>query len=164
MIKGLLISVLLAAMAVAPAPQKNSNEPSRAAQEDDIREAVYKYQIKNFDLIVAYHFIAVNGKNPPAAVLQRLHGLQPPVLPVSEAEKIKKPMRQIQNRNDFKQGALFNQGQIKWISDTKADVEGGFECGDICDEASGVFHVSRTENKWVVDSFDAVAPPAKPKK
>jgi hypothetical protein len=164
MIKGLLISVLLAAMAAAPAPQKNSNETSRTAQEDDIREAVYRYQIKNFDLVVAYHFIAVNGKNPPAAVLQRFHGQQPPVLPVSEAEKIKKPMRQIQNRNDFKQGALFNQGPIKWISDTKADVEGGFECGDICDEASGVFHVSKTENKWVVDSFDAAVPPAKPKK
>jgi len=163
MIKGLLISVLLAATIAAPAPQKNSSETSRAAQEDAIREAVYRYQIKNFDLVVAYHFVAVNGKNPPASVLQRLHGEQPPVLPVSEAQRIKKPMRQIQNRNDFKQGALFNQGQIKWISDLKADVEGGFECGDICDEASGVFHVSRTENKWVVDSFDA-APPAKPKK
>jgi len=164
MIKGLLISVLIAAAVAAPALQKNSGEPSRSAQEEDIREAVYRYQFKDFGLIVAYHFIAVNGKNPPASVLQRLHGEQPPVLPVSDAERIKKPMRQIQNRNDFKQGVLFNQGQIKWISDTKVDVEGGFECGDICDEASGVFHVSKSEGKWVVDSFDAAAPPAKPKK
>jgi hypothetical protein len=164
MIKALLISFLIAAAVVAPASQKNSGDSSRGAQEDDIRETVYRYQIKNFDLIVAYHFIAVNGKNPPSAVLQHFHGEQPPVLPVSEAERIKKPMRQIQNRNDFKQGVLFNQGQIKWISDTKADVEGGFECGDICDEASGVYHVSKSEGKWVVESFDAAAAPAKPKK
>ena len=92
-------------------------------------------------------------------MLQRFHGEQPPVLPVSESEKLKKPMKLVQNRNDFKQGVLFNQGQIKWISDTKADVDGSFECGDICDEASGVYHVSRQDNKWVVDSFD-VAPAA----
>ena len=164
MIKGLLISVLIAAAVTAPAAQKNSGDSSRGAQDDAIRETVYRYQIKNFDLVVAYHFIAVNGKNPPASVLQRLHGEQPPVLPVSDAERIKKPMRLIQNRNDFKQGVLFNQGQIKWISDTKADVDGGFECGDICDEASGVYHVSRVENKWIVDSFDAATAPAKPKK
>jgi hypothetical protein len=164
MIKALLTSFLIAATIAAPASQKNSGDSSRGALEDDLREIVYRYQIKNFDLIVAYHFIAVNGKNPPAAILQRLHGGQPPVLPVSDAERIKKPMRQIQNRNDFKQGVLFNQGQIKWISDTKVDVEGGFECGDICDEASGVYHLSKSEGKWVVESFDAAPAPAKPKK
>jgi hypothetical protein len=113
MIKALLISVLISAAVATPASQKNAGDASRGAQEDAIREAVYRYQIKSFDLIVAYHFIAVNGKNPPGAVLQRLHGQQPPVLPVSDAERIKKPVRQIQNRNDFKQGVLFNQGQIK---------------------------------------------------
>jgi hypothetical protein len=162
--KTILISVLMAAFVVAPVLQKSGGEPSRADQEDSIREAVFRYQFKSFDLLVAYHFISVNGKNPSAAMLQRFHGEQPPVLPVSESEKIKKPMKLIQNRNDYKQGALFNQGQIKWISDAKVDVDGGFECGDICDEGSGVYHVSRQENKWVVDSFDAAPAAGKPKK
>ena len=162
--KTILISILLAAVFVTPASQKNSGEPSRVDQEDSVREAVYRYQFKNFDLLVAYHFISVNGKNPSAAVLQRFHGEEPPVLPVSDSEKLKKPMKLIQNRNDYKQGVLFNQGQIKWVSDTKADIDGGFECGDICDEASGVYHASRVENKWVVDSFDAAPAAAKPKK
>lgn len=162
--KTILISILMAAVLGAPALQKTAGETSRADQEDIIREAVFRYQFKSFDLLVAYHFISVHGKNPSAAMLQRLHGEQPPVLPVSDSEKLKKPMKMIQNRNDFKQGALFNQGQIKWISDTKADVEGGFECGDICDEATGVYHVSRQENKWVVDSFDAAPAAGKPKK
>ncbi len=162
--KTLLISILMAAFVAAPALQKSTNEPSRADQEDSIRETVFRYQFKNFDLLVAYHFISVNGKNPSSAMLERFHGAQPPVLSVSESERLKRPMKLIQNRNDYKQGALFNQGQIKWISDTKADVDGGFECGDICDEASGVYHVSRQEGKWVVDSFDAAPAAAKPKK
>jgi len=162
--KTILISILMAAAVVSPALQKNSGEAPRAEQEDNIREAVFRYQFKNFDLLVAYHFISVYGKNPQASMLQRFHGEQPPVLPLSDSEKIKKPMKLIQNRNDYKQGALFNQGQIKWISDTRADVDGGFECGDICDEASGVYHASRQENKWVIDSFDAAPAATKPKK
>jgi hypothetical protein len=162
--KTILISILMTAVLSAPALQKATGGAPHTDQEDNIREAVFRYQFKNFDLLVAYHFISMYGKNPSAAMLQRFHGEQPPVLPVSESEKLKKPMKLIQNRNDFKQGALFNQGQIKWISDTKADVDGGFECGDICDEASGVYHVSRQENKWVVDSFDAAPAAGKPKK
>ena len=162
--KTILISILMAAVLSAPALQKAAGGASRTDQEDNIREAVFRYQFKSFDLLVAYHFISMYGKNPSAGMLQRFHGEQPPVLPVSDSEKLKKPMKLIQNRNDFKQGALFNQGQIKWISDTKADVDGGFECGDICDEASGVYHVSRQDNKWVVDSFDAAPAAGKPKK
>src|SRR5271168_5165882 len=112
--KTILISVLMAAFVAAPALQKS--EPSRVEQEGNIREAVFRYQFKNYDLLVAYHFISVNGKNPSGAILQRFHDEQPAVLPVSESEKIKKPMKLIQNRNDYKQGVLFNQGQIKWIS------------------------------------------------
>jgi hypothetical protein len=163
MMKTILISVLMAAFVAAPALQKGG-EPSRADQEDNLREAVFHYQFKSFELVVAYHFISVNGKNPSAAMLQRFHGEQPPVLPVSECEKLKKPMKLIQNRNDYKQGVLFNQGQIKWISDTKADVDGSFECGDICDEATGVYHASRQDNKWVVDSFDVAPAAGKSKK
>jgi hypothetical protein len=162
--KTILISVLMAAFVIAPTIQKSGGEASHSDQEDNIREAVFRYQFKSFDLLVAYHFISVNGKNPSAAMLQRLHGEQPPVLSVSDAERIKRPMKLIQNRNDYKQGALFNQGQIKWISDAKVDVDGGFECGDICDEATGVYHASRQENKWVVDSFDAAPAAGKQKK
>jgi hypothetical protein len=164
MMKAILISVLMAAFVAAPALQKNAGDSPRSEQEDNIREVVFRYQFKNFDLLVAYHFISVYGKNPSAAMLQRFHGEQPPVLPVSESERLKKPMKLIQNRNDYKQGALFNQGQIKWISDTKADVDGNLECGDICDEVSGVYHASRQENKWAVDSFDAAPAASKPKK
>jgi hypothetical protein len=163
MMKAILIPVLMAALVAAPSLQKGG-EPSRADQEDNLREAVFHYQFKSFELLVAYHFISVNGKNPSAAMLQRFHGEQPPVLPVSEAEKVKKPMKLVQNRNDYKQGVLFNQGQIKWISDTKADVDGSFECGDICDEATGVYHASRQDNKWVVDSFDVTPAAGKSKK
>jgi hypothetical protein len=159
--KGILISVLMTVMATAPALQKGAGESTRAEQEDDIREAVFRYQFKNADLLVAYHFLSVNGKNPSAALLQRFHDEQPPALPVSDSEIVKKPMRMVQNRNDYKQGVLFNVGQIKWISDAKVDVDGGFACGDFCDEFSGVYHLTKQGNKWAVDSSDAAAKPKK---
>jgi hypothetical protein len=152
--KFLAIVFLFAAFVAAAPIQKGASESPRAAQEDNIREAVFRYQFQHVELIFAYHFIAIDGKNPSEAFLQRFRDLDPPVRPLSEAERVKKPMRMVVNKNDQKQGVIFYLGPVKWISDTKADVEGRFECGDTCDEYSGVYHVSGQGNSWVVDSFE----------
>jgi hypothetical protein len=154
-VKSLLISFLLATIAAAPVAQKGVAPSPHSAQEDDIREAVFRYQFTHVELIFAYHFIAIDGKNPSEAFLQRFREDDPPVRPISEAERVKKPMRMVVSRNDQKQGVIFYLGPIKWISDTKVDVEGRFECGDTCDEYSGVYHVTKQNNNWVVESFDS---------
>jgi len=148
------LSALFFFLIAAAAPAQKAAESPRAAQDDNVREAVFRYQFAHVELIFAYHFIAIDGKNPPEAFLQRFHDFEPPVRPLSEAERIKKPLRMIVNKNDQKQGVIFYLGQVKWISDVRADVEGRFECGDTCDEYSGVYHVSKQGNDWVVDSFE----------
>jgi hypothetical protein len=157
--KSLLISLLLATLVAAPIAQKGAPESPRAAQEENIRESVFRYQFGNVALIFAYHFIAIDGKNPSEAFLQRFRDNSPPVRPISEAERVKKPMKMVVSKDDQKQGVIFYQGPIKWNSDTKVDVEGRFECGDTCDELSGVYHVSLQDGHWVVDSFDSGAKP-----
>lgn len=155
--KPFIISLFLAALIAipgSPAPQKGASESPRAAQEDNIREAVIRYQIKKLELVVAYHFIAINGKNPPEAFILRFRDLDPPVRPISESLSVKKPMRAIMSRKDQKQGVIFRVGDIKWISDAKVDVESSLECGDSCDETSGLYHVTSQDGKWVVESFD----------
>lgn len=152
----LLIPLLLAIFSVAPAVQKNAVDSPRAAQEEDIHETVFRYQFTKVDMIFAYHFIAIDEKSPPESFLQRFADDNPPVRPISEAERTKKPMRMVVSKRDQKQGIIFYQGPVKWISDAKVDVAGRFECGDTCDELSGVYHVIKHGDHWVVDSFDAV--------
>jgi hypothetical protein len=101
----------------------------------------------------------VDDKNPSDAFLLRFQDDDPPVRPVSEARIVRKPMRGVIDRKTSKEGAIFRVGSIKWISDMKADVDGGYQCGDSCDEKSGVFHVSKQGDHWVVDSFDPASKP-----
>jgi hypothetical protein len=152
--KALLISILLATLVATPATQKGGAESPQAAQDDNVREAVFRYQFSHVTLIFAYHFIAIDGKNPSETFLQRFRDDAPPVRPLSEAERVKKPMKMVVNRNDQKQGVIFYLGPVKWTSEAKADVEGRFECGDTCDELSGVYHVTKQGGIWVVESFD----------
>jgi hypothetical protein len=155
--KLLLIPFLLAALAAAPAAQKSDGNSSQASQEDDVRVAVFHYQFKNVELAFAYYFISVDGKKPSSSFLQRFRDEAPPVESISECVRVKKPIRGIVSRKDDKPGIIFNVGSIKWISAIKVDVAGGFECGDACTNQSGVYHVSRQDNKWVVESFEVAA-------
>lgn len=157
--KPLLISFLLAALVAAPGSQKSNGESSQASQEDDVRATVFHYQFKNVELAFAYFFISVDGKKPSSAFLQRFRDEAPPVESISECVRVKKPIRGIVSRKDDKPGIIFNVGNIKWISATKADVAGGFECGDACTNQFGVYHVSRQDNKWVVEAFEVAPKP-----
>ncbi len=157
--KPFLIAILLATFTVAPAAQKSSGNSSQTSQEDDVREAVFHFQFKNIQLAVEYHFISIDGKKPSSAFVQRFRDEAPPVESISECVRVKKPIRGFVNRKDDKPGIIFNVGAIKWTSPTKADVTGGFDCGDACTNQSGIYHVSRPDNRWVVESFDAAGKP-----
>lgn len=157
--KPFLIPILLATLVATPAAQKGGDTSSQASQEDDVREAVFHYQFKNVQLVVDYHFISIDGKKPSSAFVQRFRDEAPPVESISECVRVKKPMRGFVSRKDDKPGIIFNVGAIRWTSPTKADVTGGFDCGDACTNQSGTYHVSRQGGRWVVESFDAAGKP-----
>lgn len=157
--RSLITLILLASIAVSPSLQKNPPDPEHPTRDDDVREAVVRYQFKVINLVVAFHFISVDDKNPSDAFLLRFQDDVPPVRPISEARIIRKPIRSVIDRKTSKEGAIFRVGSIKWTSDVKADVAGGYECGDSCDEKSGVFHVSKQGDHWVVDSFEPAGKP-----
>lgn len=158
--KPLLISFFLATLVAAPAMQKGSADSAQTSQEDDLREAVFRYQFKTVELVFSYHFISIDGKKPSTAFVQRFRDDAPPVESISECVRVKKPMKGVVSRKDDKPGIIFNVGAIKWISAMKADVEGGYECGDACTEQSGVYHASKQGTRWVVGSFDPAGKPA----
>ena len=147
----------------APAPQAQSQQPAQnananAQNEDDVREAVFRYQFKELNVQVAYYFISIDNKNPTQAFLDRFRENSPEVRPAADAHFEKKPIPGYVERHNDKQGIMFRQGAIRWNSETQADVEGGYECGDLCDPANGAYHVAHTADGWNVTSFD----PAKP--
>ena len=143
----------------APAPQAQSqNANANAQNEDDVREAVFRYQFKQLTVQVAYYFISIDNKNPESAFLDRFRENSPEVRPAADARYEKKPIPGYVEKRTDKQGIMFRQGAIHWNSETQADVEGGYECGELCDPATGVYHVAHSADGWNVTSFD----PAKP--
>lgn len=160
--KGLRVTcvMLLAALLVpvAGVAQQQPASASSAQQEDDVREAVFRYQFKTLDFQVAFFFISVDNKNPSQAFLDRFRENDPIVRGASDAKFEKKPVQGFVDKHTEKQGIMFRQEAVHWISDTKADVQGGVECGDLCDPATGVYHAERTGGHWDVSSFDAAKP------
>ncbi|HEV3218196.1 MAG TPA: hypothetical protein VGZ48_00385 [Candidatus Acidoferrales bacterium] len=150
----IFVSMLLAAAGAALSAQKPADESARAGQEDDVREAVFRYQFKNTGLPAAYHFIAFDEKNPPDAFLKRFRDDDPPVRPISESHIEKKPIRTVVSKKDGQGGIIFNLGHVKWISDVKAEVEGSYDCGDNCEGVSGTYHAVKQDGRWSVESFD----------
>ena len=149
-------TLLLAAAAAAALPaQKAADDASRAAQEDDVREAVFRYQFRNAGVNLAYHFIAVDDKNPSDAFVKRFKDDDPPVRPISESKVEKKPIRTVVSKKDGQNGIIFRVGHIRWISDTKVDVDGSYDCADNCQGASGVYHAVKQDGHWIVESFNA---------
>ncbi len=151
----IFFTALLAAVAAALPAQKAADNSSHSAQEDDLRETVFRYQFKNTGLNVSYHFIAIDDKSPSDAFVKRFKDDDPPVRPISESHIEKKPIRTVVSKKNGENGIIFREGRIKWISDVKADVEGGYECGDNCAGASGVYHAVKQDGRWTVESFNA---------
>ena len=156
----LACALFLAAQLIPSAgmAQQSAAPAAGAQQDEDVREAVFRYQFKTLDFQVAFYFISVDNKNPTPAFLDRFRENQPAVRGVSDAKFEKKPIPGYVDKHSEKQGVMFRQEAIHWVSDTQADVQGSVECGDLCNPASGVYHVARSGDHWSVASFD----PSKP--
>jgi hypothetical protein len=154
----LILVALIAPLAGSARQQQQSTPSGSAQQEEDVREAVFRYQFKTLDFQVAFYFIAVDNKNPSQAFIDRFRENQPIVRGASEAKFEKKPIPGYVDKRTEKQGIMFRQEAIHWNSDSQAEVQGEIECGDLCNPSTGVYHVAREGDHWTVTSFDAGKP------
>jgi hypothetical protein len=127
-----------------------------ASDEDQIREVVARYQVAKSDVKAEVYFLAIDGKDPSEALLKRLADLNPPVKRKSLSKKTKDAFGTIVEAKTEKIGVLFEQGAIRRLSETKADVAGGYLCGGLC-SASGTYHLELREGRWMVTSFEVGA-------
>jgi hypothetical protein len=127
------------------------DEQSRSAVEDDVREAVFRYQFKHnasgAQQNVDYYFLDLGPEGPIPEFMARFEAHSPEVLPVSEATA--SPAKGVSHKDDGGHGLIFKVGEIQWIDKNTVDVEGGYYEAGL--SASGnIYRVERKSGKWIV--------------
>ena len=126
----------------------------RAAQEDNIREAIFRYEMKDREGIV---FLSINNQDPDDSFMKRFSDVKLTVKKLSAIAPAKKPLqRWIYDRETGKQGVALWTGKFRWTSDHGAIVDGGYSCGSLCAER-GDFYLASKHGRWVVEKFDIKA-------
>jgi hypothetical protein len=144
--------VVLLALAchLSSACARQSNGKSKSA---DVFEAVVRYQIKSWELTANSYCISIEAKDATKEFLKRFDPL--PVDPASNCRKQtkEKAVVVVTNKRNGKRSVIFNVESVRWISENEAEVAGGYFCGSFC-SASGIYHLSRKGDVWVVTTYD----------
>ena len=128
-------------------------EEARQSQEDDIREAVFRWQfdhnVSGLQKKAQVYFLAVGekGGDPSDEFIKRFAGNKPPVRKRSECSA--DAGKGVLDKKTGEQGLVFNVTTIKWNSDTEVEVEGGYYEAGL--SASGnLYTVTKEKGKWNV--------------
>jgi hypothetical protein len=137
-------------------------DPARQRQEDDIREAVFRWQ---FDHNVSgqqkkakVYFLSVgdNYGDPSDEFIKRFADNKPPVRKRSECTA--DAGKGVLDKKTGGQGLIFNVTRIQWKSDTEVEVEGGYYEAGL--SASGnTYTLKKDKGKWQVtkDKLDEIS-------
>ena len=139
--------------------QSNNNEQPKPtgtalqnASATDLYEAVLRYQIKSWELAADSYCVEVKGKNASKGLLRRMQPLS--VKGASSCRtQTKLNVKHVVDKKTGKMSVIFDMGEIRWRSDSEADVEGGYNCGNFC-MAEGTYHIKWNGTQWAVTKFE----------
>ncbi|HYV20991.1 MAG TPA: hypothetical protein VFC25_18400 [Verrucomicrobiae bacterium] len=160
--KGVLAAVLALGLGCStvgqvgqePAATAEAVSKKQANAADDVREAVFRYMFEHNASVMQNNapivFLKVEGEQDPSpAFLERFAKQWPPVEPGSSASV--SPWTGATDKKTGKRGLIFRVESLRWISDSEAEVVGGYYEGGL--SASGnVYRVKSEGGKWVVKS------------
>ena len=123
-------------------PQGSTSPASRAAAEDEIAEAVFRYLFEHnasgMQKAAEKYCLSLPGeKMPGAAFLQRFEGNKPPVLAADQCDRKS-------GKNLF-----FRVQKFDWRKDGEVWVRGGYYEGNLSSSIE-LFQVVNENGKWVV--------------
>jgi len=126
---------------------------SRSAIEDDIREAVFRYQFLHNASGQQQHakvyFLSLSeGKDPNDKFVERFRGQTPPVKKGSQATT---QPGVVKDKTTGEEGIIFRVTRIKWINGSDVVVEGGYYEGNLS-SSGNIYRVKLTRKRWVVKS------------
>lgn len=139
----LILSLLSSACAHSPAPASSQgSSPTRAADEQDIAEAVFRYQFDHnasgLQNKAARYCLSLPGdRSPGEAFLQRFAGNQPPVASADECERVG-------GKNLY-----FRVQKYDWRKENEVWIRGGYSEGRLSSSVEA-FRVVRRNGRWVV--------------
>jgi hypothetical protein len=157
--------------AVSVCGQTASVIPNRAAKEDDIREAVIRYQIRVWshdgdkneteanderEKAIAQHlnsrtyFVLVNGQDPSDDFIARFRDISRPVKKASQANTQSRKSLWVTDDEMHQPGIIFSADEVRWTGDSSARIDGGYHCGGLCG-GEIEFKVRFKKGKWIVD-------------
>jgi hypothetical protein len=147
--------LLLALTSLSPASDK-----TRESQEDDIREAVFRYQFgpRQHGSYNAYYVgIGEKATDPSDKFMMRFAEHRPPVRKYT-AWHFVRGSGAVDNKTG-EQGLVFTvASSIKWISDTQVEVQGGYYENE--ESASwNTYTLKKDNGKWRVikDKLEAIS-------
>lgn len=161
--------MLLSISIVAQSKTQNDIQPAtRGRQEDDIREAVIRYQMEGWmrdgdknekeakdarDKLIAKQlnsrifFVSVNGKDPSDEFLKRFQNIP---RAIKKQSRVKPGLnRWVTDKDTNRNGIVFRADGIRWINESEVEVEGGYHCGSLC-AAGDVFSLRLESGRWNV--------------
>lgn len=139
------LSVLAVFLSAGQAP--NGITSNAATKEDDIREAVLRFQIRNHDKTARICFVRIKSGDPSASFLARFSGSERPVKNRSEARIDSSGL--VVDKNTGTRGVILAQDEIRRIDENALEVNGNYLCGSLCG-AGGTYQLRREGEHWVV--------------
>jgi hypothetical protein len=144
---GLLIPLFAGLWFLRTAPN-----PSRLQVEDDIREAVFRYQFQHNasgqQKQAGVYCLSVGEKTDPSdELIKRFAENKPPVHKISECTV--GPFDGVVDQRTHTRGLVFRVGAITWISETEVEATGGYYEGGLS-SSGNTYTVRKRLGKWTV--------------
>ncbi len=145
--------ILAGCSSVLPAHLFSRVPADRINQEDDIREAVFRYRIELMQDSGIF-FLSIDGKDPSDSFMTRFADLKSGVKKDSGSYVKKEPFPGwLRDRSTDEKAVSFFVDDISWISLDRVEVRGGKYCGGLCADA-GIYRVVKRNDHWVVESYE----------
>ncbi|MGP0019605.1 MAG: hypothetical protein ACLPHP_13620 [Candidatus Sulfotelmatobacter sp.] len=139
---------------VAIADSSLAGDTHRLGQEDDIREAVFRFQFDHNGSgqqkqAHAYCIAILEGgkdSDPSDQFMKRFAHHKPPVRKFSACHWTE--IQVVENRTG-RSALIFRVSQISWVSNTEVTVDGGYDEGNVS-SSGNTYTVGKQNGKWVV--------------
>lgn len=128
----------------------------RSIQEDDIREAVFRYRLNKFEGndFTGSILLSIDGKDPTDQFLGRFAGSNWRVKKASGAYFAGEPFPGwLRDKSTNEKSELLHADSILWLSPDVVEVRGGRYCGGLCADA-GIYRVVKNSGRWVVQLYE----------
>jgi hypothetical protein len=166
----LLVCAILLSFVPKAKAQDAPDTAKHAAQEEEIRGAVIRYQMEGWardgdnnerdakdkrDKAIAKQlnsrifFVSINGKDPSDEFLKRFQDIPRIVKKRSRAKMNSPHMEWVTDKDTHRPGIIFSADEIRWTKENEVEVDGGYHCGGLC-AAGDVFTVRFKGEKWTV--------------